>query len=270
MSLKHSPLRPRTLRLPTPVSQNTHPLFDACANKLKILNDRHPGEFTLLATGGIKSEWVAHLLMRLEIPFRVHVIRWRLHDNLDNSFDIAGVSEFCDLHQLPYTEVSVDLRAFFDTGALELANRTGVRDIGLLFGLLMVQNSLGYSIRCSGIPVLGFDQNASPEERVQIHNWPSWTMEREFAKQNSGRCDLSFFSSTDAVLDGYLAEPVLTTWARLTPEVGFSDSRDWEELILRSSQHQLKSRPRHSGLEIFAKELSDLERRLRAQGPQRA
>jgi hypothetical protein len=203
---------------------------EACIERARALS-RANGELTLLMSGGLQSEWLARVFEMAEIPFRI-----RIFNISGNLFDIDRAIRFCKKRELSHEVTDLDLRDFSRLDIL--ANQHRARYSEVLVALRMCELTPGFPVRAAGLPLhpslLSNDERLAEETRV--------------AGQLEAKADFAFFSSS-AVSGAYLEHPLSREWERLAPVMGFTDRKEWREIIFRSYCDEIEPRISWTGLE---------------------
>jgi len=119
-----------------------------CIETARLIRSSTAQELWVLFSGGIDSEVVVQSLMFAQIPFKVAITCFQ---NDLNRHDARYAIKFCEVHQIPYRLLRLDIEDFFKSGeALEYATLTRCVQPQLLHTMWAMDQVEGYPILGSG------------------------------------------------------------------------------------------------------------------------
>lgn len=119
-----------------------------CIRTARLLRDNAQGDLWVLFSGGLDSEVTIQSFLFAGIPIKVAITRFA---HQLNRHDIVYAIRFCEIHDVPYRCLDIDIEQFFQSGqAWEYAERTKCVQPQLLHTMWAMDQVDGYPILGSG------------------------------------------------------------------------------------------------------------------------
>ncbi len=225
--------------------------WDAAQKALQDLQSKQSKPLQVLLSGGTQSLLLAQLLLTARVDFKAHIFSFSKR----NLYDIEGAIQFCNTHQISYQVHEFDFVDFLNSRYLELARIYPWANLQLLI-LIDFQETLSISaISAAFLPEISV-------QRPGVYRATGIRKEVIPEKYQN----LLFFQLQEGVRQAWLEHPRLSDWKELQNIVGFEDTRDWRETMIRADWKSFKSPIPWMGYESFRSEIQLIEKIRRADG----
>ena len=188
-------------------------------SSLKALAESNPQEtLRLLMSGGTQSLLLAELMHSAGISFTAHMMSF----DGTNDYDLQNGIDYCQARQIPFRIDNFDFKKFFNHAHKRLAKQW---QTSLLLPLLILAfrekvPSSSILLSAAFLPLIKrdgafFSSKLPPQLCDPALQW------------------LFFFQLQPEVRHAFLEHPRIRIWKELQPRIGFIDTHDWRETIVR-------------------------------------
>jgi hypothetical protein len=189
-----------------PPKQKVRTYYEETLKAVEYVYDNKTGKFTVLLSGGLDSQYVCEILLRMKIDFDVIIIELRDRNNQSyNQHDYIWAYEFCQSKNLKYKTYIVNFDKLVDSGKLvEIATPIKCCSPVVCTVLSVVEKLDGYILLGNDPPYLRFDIKKNVwylEELQYIHG-----IMRHFQKLNLSGCPF-LLSYTPEMMLSFLIDP---------------------------------------------------------------
>lgn len=165
------------------------------------------GKFNVLFSGGMDSEYVCEVLLKLKMPFDTTIIRLLGSNNeVLNTHDIKQAFDFCTIKNIIPKIYDLDFIKFVDSGKIvEIAEANTCCSLALPGTLHVASQIDGFTLMGNDPPYLRFEKNETwmLEELEYIH-----TLQRYYKNQNLNGCPF-LLSYTPEMMLAFLLDPAI-------------------------------------------------------------
>ena len=164
------------------------------------------GKFTVLLSGGLDSQYVCEILLRLKIDFDVVIMEYLNKDGENyNAHDTKWAYEFCQSKNLQPKTIRIDFDKLVESGkAVEIAESIECCSCSVVYLLSVIDKIDGFILMGNDPPYLKYDSNKNTwflEELQFIHG-----LLRYFKKHSLVGCPF-LLSYTPEMMLSFLLDP---------------------------------------------------------------
>ena len=149
--------------------------FEETITTMEYVYANKTGKIHLMYSGGLDSEFVARILLRLKMDFEVVIIRLTNPNGPDfNDYDTKFAFEFCKTHNINPIVYKLDFMKFVDSGKhRETAESVECCAVAVATTMYVVNQIDGFTLMGNDPPYLRYEKDADKwylEELQYIHS----------------------------------------------------------------------------------------------------
>lgn len=170
-----------------PPKKKVKTYYEETLEAVEYLYANKTGKFQVLYSGGLDSQYVCEVLLKLKMPFDPVIIRLQGNDGtIYNNHDIKFAFDFCSVKNLKPIIYDLNFDKFYQSGKmLEIANSVSCCAIALPGTMFVASQLDGFTLLGNDPPYLRFEKNQVwvLEELQYIHS-----LLRFYQKNNLNGC----------------------------------------------------------------------------------
>lgn len=189
-----------------PPKRKVRTYYEETVEAVEYVHANKTGKFQVLYSGGLDSQYVCEVLLRLGMDFDPVVIELHGEDGIYNEHDIKYAYDFCESHNLKPIRYDLDFDHFYKSGKIvEIAEATTCCTLAIPATMHVISQLDGFTLMGNDPPYLRFDNKRGwlLEEMEYIHS-----LLRFYDKFQMNGCPF-LLSYTPEMMLSFLIDPAI-------------------------------------------------------------
>lgn len=211
-----------------PPTKKVKTYFEETCDSVEYVRNTVTGKFTVLLSGGLDSQFVCEVLLKLKIEFDVVIIEYLDKNNVPyNNHDIKWAYEFCESKNIRPKTISVEFDKSVESGkAVEVAESVQCCSAVTAHFLTVINDIDGFLLLGNDPPYIRFEKEKNQwmlEELQYIHS-----LLRYFSKHQINGCPFLLSYSAEQMLS-FLLDPSIVKLGtgRLQGKLGSNSTKTY-------------------------------------------